>query len=155
LIRYIVRKVAATEFARSAVAERADLSAFKARPTPRIICGVSAIAFSYVIGWPLVSVCGTLAVYFREPLILGIGGPVAYGSSHLMFLLGMYLAGAEFSMIFFRWATRMAVERYADPADRATPPAGQMPGEPDGAGGDDGSRPPSPSASPSDRASTS
>lgn len=152
MIRYIARKVAATEFARSAVAERADLSAFKARPTPRIICGVSAIAFSYVIGWPLISVCGTLAVYFREPLILGIGGPVAYGGSHLMFLLGMYLAGAEFSMIFFRWATRMAVERYADPADRATPPAGQKPGEPDAAAGDGESRPPSPSESPSDRA---
>jgi len=94
--------------------DRADLSAFKQRPTPRILLGVFAIGFSYVIGWPAISALGALAVYWREPLIVGIGGPAMYGLSHLCFIAGMALAGAEFSMVFLRWAARVGVERLLD-----------------------------------------
>ena len=50
-----------------------------------------------------------VAVYFEEPLIAAIGGPLVYAFSHLVFLLGMYLAGAEYTWIFLRWATRAAM----------------------------------------------
>ncbi|MDZ7695581.1 MAG: hypothetical protein U5R49_01180 [Deltaproteobacteria bacterium] len=109
--RRILNKISQTEFARNAVRDQADLSAFKQRPTPRIILGVSAIIISYIIGWPAVSALGTLAIYFKEPLLAVIGGPVTYGLSHLVFLAGMYLAGAEYTKIFLRWATRVAVEK--------------------------------------------
>lgn len=107
----ILDKISQTEFARKAIRDQADLSAFKQRPTPRIILGVSAIIISYIIGWPAVGALGTLAVYFKEPLLAVIGGPVTYGLSHLVFLAGMYLAGAEYTKIFLRWATRVAVEK--------------------------------------------
>ncbi len=109
--RRILNKISQTEFARKAVRDQADLSAFKRRPTPRIILGVSAIIISYIIGWPAVSALGTLAIYFREPLLAVIGGPVTYGLSHLVFLAGMYLAGAEYTKVFLRWAARVAVEK--------------------------------------------
>ena len=48
----------------------------------------------------------------RIGLLLVIGGPVLYGLSHLVFILGMYLAGAKYTKIFLRWATRVAVERW-------------------------------------------
>ncbi|MEJ2588923.1 MAG: hypothetical protein P8165_15395 [Deltaproteobacteria bacterium] len=107
----IIRKISQTDFAQKAIRERADLSAFKQRPTPRIVLGVSAIIISYIIGWPAVSALGTLAIYFKEPLLIVIGGPVTYGLSHLVFLLGMYLAGAKYTIIFLRWATRVALEK--------------------------------------------
>jgi len=110
-IRRIFKKVAETDYVRSAIEEQADLSAFKQRPTPRIILGTTAIAFSYIIGWPAVSLLGTLAVYFKKPLLVVIGGPLTYGLSHLVFLFGMYLAGAKYTKIFMRWATRMAMEK--------------------------------------------
>jgi hypothetical protein len=91
--------------------ENADLSAFKKRPGPRVIAGVSAIAFSYVIGWPLISLLGAAAVYYRNAAIAVVGGPAVYGLSHLVFLLGMYLAGAKYSHIFLKWATRVAMQR--------------------------------------------
>jgi hypothetical protein len=53
-----------------------------------------------------------LAVYLQKPLVAIIGGPLTYGLSHLVFLAGMYLAGAEYTRIFLRWATRMAVEKF-------------------------------------------
>lgn len=111
MISKLVQKIAATEFVRSAIEEQADLSAFKQKPGPRIILGVSAIGVSYIIGWPAVGLLGTLSVTMRQPLILVIGGPLVYGLSHLVFLAGMVLAGGEYSWIFLRWATRVAVEK--------------------------------------------
>jgi hypothetical protein len=106
------RWLAKTKFVQKAIAERADLSAFRQPPSLRILAGIFAIAFSYVIGWPAVGALGTLSVYFKQPLIVVIGGPVTYGLSHLVFLLGMYLAGADYTKIFLRWAARVAVEKH-------------------------------------------
>ena len=121
-IQKVVAKLAATEFVRSALAENADLSAFKQKPSLKVVLGVSAIGFSYIIGWPLITLLGTLAVYYERPMFVLLGGPMAYGLSHLVFLLGMYLAGARYSWIFLRWLTRVAMlklfKRYPD----AVPP---------------------------------
>jgi len=91
--------------------ERADLSAFRQRPSVRIIVGISAIGVSYIIGWPAVGLLGAISIYLNEPLIVMIGGPLTYGLSHLVFIVGMYLAGAQYARIFLRWATRVAMEK--------------------------------------------
>lgn len=111
LISRIVARIADTPYARSAVRDQADLSAFQEPPTFRVLAGVFLIGFSYVIGWPAVSALAALAVYFQEPLLAVVGGPVMYGLSHLTFLAGMYLSGAKYSAIFLRWATRRLVEK--------------------------------------------
>ncbi len=107
----ILKKISETNFVRSAIEQQADLSAFKEKPSFRVIAGISVIGFSYIIGWPAVSALGAMSVYFKEPLIVIIGGPLTYGLSHLAFIFGMYLAGAKYSMIFLRWATRVAIEK--------------------------------------------
>jgi hypothetical protein len=96
---------------RSAIVERADLSAFRRRPGPKVVCGLGIIAFSYVIGWPLIALLGVLSVRLENAAIIAVGGPVAYGLSHLVFLLGMYLAGAKYSRIFLRWAVCQGMTR--------------------------------------------
>jgi len=111
MISRILNRIAKTPYACKAVEEKADLSAFKEKPTARILLGVFLIGFSYVIGWPAVSALAALALYLQEPLVAIIGGPLTYGLSHLIFLAGMYLAGAKYSAIFMRWATRMLVEK--------------------------------------------
>ena len=108
----LIKKITETEFVRKAVEDKADLEAFKQRPSARIVLGICLIGFSYVIGWPAVGALTTLAVYLQEPLVAVIGGPLTYGLSHLVFLAGMYLAGAEYTRIFLRWAARMAVEKF-------------------------------------------
>jgi hypothetical protein len=108
----IIKRISETEYVRSAIADKADLSAFKEKPSIRVILGVSAICFSYVIGWPAIGALGALAVYLNRPWLIAIGGPLLYGFSHLVFLLGMYLAGYNYTKIFLRWATRVAVEKW-------------------------------------------
>ena len=107
----IIKKFAETRYVRSAIADKADLSAFKKKPSVRVVLGISAIAFSYIIGWPAVGALGALSIYLEKPLIVAIGGPITYGLSHLVFLLGMYLAGADYTKIFLCWAARVSVEK--------------------------------------------
>jgi hypothetical protein len=107
----ILNRIAKSDYVRSALNDKADLSAFKERPTVRIILGVSAILFSYIISWPAIGALGALSVYLNKPLLVVIGGPLLYGFSHLVFIFGMYLAGAKYSKIFLRWATRIAAEK--------------------------------------------
>jgi hypothetical protein len=108
----IVKKIAETRYVRSAIEDKADLSAFKKKPSMKIVIGLSVMAFSYIIGWPAITALGALSIYLNKPLLIAIGGPVLYGLSHLVFMLGMYLAGADYTKIFLRWATRMAVEKW-------------------------------------------
>ena len=116
----ILRRIAKTDFVRKAIEERADLSAFKERPTGRIIVGISAMGFSYIIGWPAISLLGVVAVYLKKPLIIIVGGPLTYGLSHLVFILGMYLAGAKYTKIFMRWAARVTIEKFLDKTEPET-----------------------------------
>jgi hypothetical protein len=109
--RKILEKVAATRFAQKAIADKADLSPFMEKPNPRTIAGISAIGISYIIGWPAVAFLGVVAVHLEKPMIAIIGGPLTYGLSHLVFILGMYLAGADYTRVFLRWATRKTVEK--------------------------------------------
>ncbi len=102
-------------FVREAVEGKADLNAFREKPGPRIILGLSLILFSYVIGWPLITLAAIAAALYREPLLIVVGGPLTYGISHLTLMLGVYLAGARHSKIFLQWATRRAVEKMLFP----------------------------------------
>lgn len=110
-MKKIVFYLSRTRSVRSAIAERADLSAFHRRPNPKVIVGLAVIAFSYVIGWPLIALLGILSVHYHNAAIVAVGGPVAYGISHLVFLLGMVLAGAKYSRIFLRWAVCQGMTR--------------------------------------------
>lgn len=104
-------KISKLEFVRQAIEEKANLNAFKEKPSLVVIAGVFAICFSFVIGWPAVAALGTLSVYLDKPLIVLIGGPLTYGLSHLVFMFGMYLSGGTYTIIFFRWLTRVSMER--------------------------------------------
>ena len=128
--------------------EKADLRAFRRRPDLRVISGVTAIALSYLIAWPLIALLGIAAVHYGNAAIVVVGGPVAYGLSHLVFLLGMYLAGATYSRIFLRWAvgrgmTRL-MARYGLPLPTPSLPDVAVMAGHDEQGGDRGADPPQP-----------
>jgi len=108
--KYILR-VAATDFVRSAITERADLSAFRERPTVRVLLGVFLIGLSFLLGWPAVAALGFLSYQLETPWIVVVGGPLIYGFSHLVFFVGMYLSGAAYSLIVCRWLARVTMER--------------------------------------------
>lgn len=106
----LLNKISNTPFVRNAIEDKADLSAFREKPSFRVLAGVSAIAFSYVLGWPMVGLMGIISLKTGNPWFAVIGGPAFYGLSHLVFMAGMILSGAEYSLIFLRWLTRITME---------------------------------------------
>ena len=108
----LIKRIAETEYARAAIADKADLSAFRQKPSFRTILGIAIIGFSYIIGWPAIGALAAVSVHLKKPLLLAVGGPVLYGLSHLVFTAGMVLAGADYIKIFLRWATWVSIEKW-------------------------------------------
>ena len=107
MIRKITERLAKTKYIRDAMEDQTDMKDIWKRPTPRMIIGLALVGFSYIIGWPAVTALGILAVYSREPMIIVLGGPITYGFSHLVFLAGAWLAGAQYARILMKYATKV------------------------------------------------
>ncbi len=111
ILQKTIRKLASTSFVATAIKDRADLEPFRQKPTLRIIAGVAAIIVSFIICWPVIALFTILSVKWHNPWIISIGGPTVYGLSHLVFMLGMYLSGGPYTVVFLRWAVRVTFER--------------------------------------------
>jgi len=109
--KFLSAQLMKIRFVRNAVSEKADLSVFKQKPTPKMICGFVCMAVSYIICWPVISLLGVFSIYHKKPLLLIIGGAVIWNIANLLFMLGVYLAGARHSKEFLKWATRMLIEK--------------------------------------------
>ncbi len=99
------------KFICSAVTEQADLDAFKGKPSLPLVIGVSIIIISSLMGWPAVAAMGVVSVRMNQPWIAVIGAPLVYGISHLLFMVGIWLSGGKYSLIFLRWLSRVSVEK--------------------------------------------
>ena len=74
--------------------------------------GIAIVFLSYAVAWPAIAVLGYLAVATDRAWLLAVVAPLLYVFSHLLFLLGMYLAGANYIRVLLRWATRVVVEKW-------------------------------------------
>jgi hypothetical protein len=110
-IKKLANRIAKTKFASRTINEGADLSAFKEKPTVKGFIGIFLMCFSYILGLPAVGLIGALSIYWHKPLLIIICGPLLMVIAHLVFLAGMYLAGGKYVMVFFRWATRVTLEK--------------------------------------------
>lgn len=111
IIKKIANGIARTKFASKAINENADLNAFKEKPSALLCLGMFLMGISYIIGWPAIGLFAGLSLYWHQPLIIVIGGPLLFGLAHLVFLAGMYLAGGKYIIVFLRWATRITLEK--------------------------------------------
>ena len=101
---------ATTPLVRAAIRERADLAAFRAKPSLSVFVGVFAIIISFPLGWPSVVFFGYLAIRWRDPWLAAIVPPAVYTFSHLLFLFGMWLSGMSYTLVLGRWLARIIVE---------------------------------------------
>jgi peptidoglycan/xylan/chitin deacetylase (PgdA/CDA1 family) len=106
--QFLARRLACSAYIKSAVEQEVTLEALKDPPSPKFFFGVGLVLLSYVLGWPMVGLFSVLSVYFQAPALL-VGGPVLYGFSHLVWLLGMYLAGRDclkYTDVILKWGLR-------------------------------------------------
>ncbi|PKN52289.1 MAG: hypothetical protein CVU55_07075 [Deltaproteobacteria bacterium HGW-Deltaproteobacteria-13] len=94
----IAQYFASKKYVQKILENPADLSEFRERPTPRLITGLVLMVLSFILGWPAVFALSVLAVWFKEPLIFVIGGPLTYGFSYVVFIVGAWLSRAPHYM---------------------------------------------------------
>ena len=111
IIKKIASNIAKTKFASRAINDGADLSAFKEKPAARNFLGIFLVCCSFILSLPGVGLIAALSIYWHEPLLIIIGGPILIIIAHLFFFAGMYLAGAKYLRVLFRWVTRVTIEK--------------------------------------------
>ena len=124
LVQNCRKNLVQKQFFQRILRQELDLSCLKRKPTGREQFGIFLVLLSYVIGWPAVAFFGFLSLYLKQPLFLIIGGPLTYGISHVVFLVGMYTAGKDYALVFMKWSIKKACEKLsaagvALPADAA------------------------------------
>ncbi|MEN6331654.1 MAG: hypothetical protein ABFD57_06680 [Smithella sp.] len=107
IAHYFVRK----EYCRKAIDEQADLSTFKEKLSRPIYTGLFLIALSYTMGLPTVIAFSAVAASMNQPVIGVVGGALMYGISHLMFFIGVTMAGKKYVVAMNRWLTRIILEK--------------------------------------------
>jgi len=89
------------------VAEQNNSRVYAGRSKLKVITGICLIVFSYTIGLPGIAFFTWLSIHLKDPLWVAVGGPVIYGLSHLVFLLGAYMVGERYVKSSWKWGTRL------------------------------------------------
>lgn len=111
LVQNCRKNLVQKQFFQRILQEELDLRCLKRKPTAREQFGIALVLFSYVIGWPAVAFFGFLSLYLKQPLVLIIGGPLIYGTAHVVFLVGMYIVGKDYATLFMKWSIKKACEK--------------------------------------------
>lgn len=93
----------------AAMEDRADLAVFRERPSNRVLLGLTLLALSYVLCWPVVAVLSVVLGAIGKLLWLPVITPILWGLTHIMNMAGMVLAGSDslrYGHAFSRWGAR-------------------------------------------------
>ena len=113
LIRSFARKLAQTKFGQESLIKSDGLSILKQQPGTRVYVGLVLMAMSYLIGLPALAFLSYLSVKFSKPMTIAVGGPVVILIVHLMFGVGVYLAGQNYTVKVLQWVTKRFLKKYA------------------------------------------
>jgi hypothetical protein len=108
----MARRLARTKFGRKALTQPDGLGILKQKPTTRVYGGLALMALSFS-SLPALAFLSYLSVKMSKPMIIAVGGPVVFILVHIMFGVGVYLAGQNYAMEALLWATKRFLEKYA------------------------------------------
>jgi hypothetical protein len=112
LLRSFARKLAQTRFGQKSLTKPDGLSILKQQPGTRVYVGLVLMAMSYLMGLPALALLSYLSVKLSKPMTIAVGGPVAILLVHIMFGVGVYLAGQNYAVKVIQWATKRFLQKY-------------------------------------------
>ena len=113
LLRSFARKLEQTKFGQKSLTKPDGLCTLKQKPGMRVYVGLVLMAMSFLIGLPALAFLSYLAVKLSKPMTIAVGGPVVILLVHIMFVVGVYLAGHNFASEVLRWAIKRFLQKYA------------------------------------------
>ena len=109
----VARRLAGTRFGQRALTQADRSGILKQKPTIRVYGGLALMALSALTGLPALALLSYLSVRMGKPMIIAVGGPVAFALVHIIFGLGVFLAGRNYAIEALLWVTRRFLERHA------------------------------------------
>ena len=113
LLRSIARRLAQTKFGQKSLTKPDGLSILKQQPGTRVYVGLVLMVISFLIGLPALAFLSYLSVKLSKPMTIAVGGPVVILLVHIMFGVGVYLAGQNYAVKLLQWATKRFLQKYA------------------------------------------
>jgi hypothetical protein len=113
LLGAVARRLARTRFGQRALTQPDRPAILKQKPTNRVYGGLALMALSALTGLPALAALTYLSVRMGKPMIIAAGGPVAFALVHIIFGLGVYLAGRNYAIEALLWVTRRFLEKHA------------------------------------------
>ena len=101
----MARRLTRTKFGQKALTQPNGLGILKEKPTARVYGGLVLMALSYLSGLPTLAYLSYLSVKMSKAMIIAVGGPIVFGLGHIMFGVGVYLAGKNYALNVLLWAT--------------------------------------------------
>ena len=113
LLRSLARKLAQTRFGQKSLTTPNGLSIFKQQPGTRVCVGLVLMAMSFITGLPALAFLTYLSVKLSQPMTIAVGGPVVILVVHILFGVGVYLAGQNYAVTVLQWAIKRFLQKYA------------------------------------------
>ncbi len=113
LVRSLARRLAQTKFGQKSLSNPDGLSVLKQQPGKRVYAGLVLMAMSFLLGLPALAFLSYLSVKLSKPMTIAVGGPVVIILVHIMFGVGVYLAGQNYASKALQWATKRVLQKYA------------------------------------------
>lgn len=110
--RAMARRLERTKFGQKALAQPGGIGLLKQKPTPRVYAGLALVALSFLTGLPALVFLSYLSIKMSKSFIIAVGGPVVVVLAHVMFGVGVYLAGRNYATETLLWATKRFLEKY-------------------------------------------
>jgi hypothetical protein len=113
LLRFLAHRLARTKFGQKALSQPEEgLSILKQKPSSRFYIGLALLVISLLLGFPVLAFLGYLSVKLSRPMLIAVGGPVAVLLVHVMFGVGIYLAGKNYALETLLWMTKRFLKRF-------------------------------------------
>ena len=112
LLKSLASKMAQTKFGQKSLSNPDGLFVLKRQPGKRVYVGLVLIAMSFLLGLPALAFLSYLSVKLSRPMIIAVGGPAVIVLVHIVFGLGVYLAGQNYASKVLQWVTKRFLQKY-------------------------------------------
>ncbi len=112
LLRSFAHKLEQTKFGQKSLTKPDGLPILKQQPGTRVYVGLVSLVMSFLISLPALAFLTYLSVKLTKPIIIAVGGPVVFILVHIMFGVGVYLAGNNYALEMLHWATKRFLQKY-------------------------------------------
>jgi hypothetical protein len=113
LLRSFARWLARTKFAQLSLKKSDGQFIIKRKPGTRVYIGLVLLVIGLLMGLPALALLGYLSIKLSKPMLIAVGGPAVVVLVHVMFGVGVYLAGRKYAVEMLHWLTKRFLQKYS------------------------------------------